>query len=48
MICTSEVNTITIILILGIIIYLVFNNKNKNISEIEFEKKINLLDQMIQ
>jgi len=46
MICTSEVNTITIISILGLIIYLVFNNKNK--SDIEYEKKINLLDQLIK
>ena len=46
MICTSEVNTIIIILILGIIIYLVFNNKNT--SNIEFGKKIHLLDQMIK
>jgi hypothetical protein len=46
MICTSEVNTITIISILGIIIYLVLNNKNK--SDIQYEKKIKLLDQLIK
>jgi hypothetical protein len=52
MIYNNQVKTITISLIVGIIIYLVFNNKNKyinkNKSEIEFEKKIKLLDQMIK
>jgi hypothetical protein len=46
MICTSEINIMTIILISGIILYLVFNNKNK--SEIEFKNKMKLLDKMIE
>ena len=38
MVCNSEVNTITIILILGVIIYLVFNNKT-NTSDVALKKK---------
>jgi hypothetical protein len=45
MICTSEINTITIISVLGVIIYLVLSNKGKQ--ESEYEKKIKLLDNMI-
>ena len=37
MVCNSEVNTITIILITGIIIYLVFN-KNSNTSDVVLQK----------
>ena len=47
MVCNSEVNTITIILILGVIIYLVFNNKS-NTSDVVLKKKLNLLNQMIK
>jgi hypothetical protein len=47
MVCNSEVNTITIILITGIIIYLVFN-KNSNTSDVVLQKKIVLLNQMIK
>ena len=47
MVCNSEVNTITIILITGIIIYLVFN-KNSNTSDVILQKKIILLDEMIK
>ena len=47
MVCNSEVNTITIILILGVIIYLVFNNKT-NTSDVALKKKIHLLNQMIK
>ena len=45
MICTSEINTITIISVLGIIIYLVLSNKGK--AESEYENKLKLLDNMI-
>ena len=45
MICTSEINTITIITVLGIIIYIVLSNKGKQ--ETEYNSKIKLLDQMI-
>ena len=45
MICTSEINTITIIFVLGIIMYLVLSDKNNTKSE--YEKKIHLLGQMI-
>jgi len=47
MVCNSEVNTITIILITGIIIYLVFN-KNSNTSDVALQKKMILLDEMIK
>ena len=47
MVCNSELNTITIILILGVIIYLVFNNKS-NTSDVALKKKLNLLNQMIK
>jgi hypothetical protein len=47
MVCNSEVNTITIILITSIIIYLVFN-KNSNTSDVALQKKIILLDEMIK
>jgi hypothetical protein len=45
MICTSEINTITIISVLGIIIYLVLSNKGK--AESEYANKLKLLDNMI-
>jgi len=45
MICTSEINTITIISVLGIIIYLVLSNKGKQ--ESEYENKLKLLNNMI-
>jgi hypothetical protein len=45
MIYTSEINTITIISVLGIIIYLVLSNKGKQ--ETEYENKLKLLDNMI-
>ena len=47
MVCNSEVNTITIILITSIIIYLVFN-KNSNTSDVALQKKMILLDEMIK
>lgn len=47
MACNSEVNTITIILITSIIIYLVFN-KNNNTSDVALQKKMILLDEMIK
>ncbi len=45
MICTSEINTITIISVLGIIIYIVLSGKSKQ--QDDYEKKLKLLDQMI-
>ena len=45
MICTSEINTITIITVLGIIIYILLSNKGKQ--ETEYNNKLKLLDQMI-
>ena len=45
MICTSEINTITIISVIGVLIYLVLSNKGKQ--ETEYEKKLKLLDNMI-
>jgi len=47
MVCNSEVNTITIILITSIILYLVFN-KNSNTSDVALQKKMILLDEMIK
>jgi len=45
MICTSEINTITIISVLGVIIYIVLSGKSKQ--QNEYEQKLKLLDQMI-
>lgn len=45
MICTSEINTITIISVLGVILYIVLSGKTKQ--QDEYEKKLKLLDQMI-
>jgi hypothetical protein len=45
MICTSEINTITIISVLGVIIYIVLSGKSKQ--QDEYDKKLKLLDQMI-
>ncbi len=45
MICTSEINTITILSVLGVIIYIVLSGKTKQ--QNEYEKKLQLLDQMI-
>jgi len=45
MICTSEINTITIISVLGVILYIVLSGKSKK--QDEYENKLKLLDQMI-